>query len=446
MYDLCIYNARIMDPASGTDMIGAAAVRDGKIAYVGTDKQEAEQMIDAAGAVLAPGFVDIHAHEDDYSDLTHALLPAQMSRSALKTGVTTIVTGNCGMSSPDIAAYYKGVAEAELPINCRTLMGNCTLRRLVGLDPYGIASEEQIEKMCSLLRKALEEGAVGISFGLQYDPGTCYEEEAALCRVIKEYDRIATFHMRWDFPEKAEETLGEMLALEKDTGVRMQLSHIAANLYGEGVMEYTARAIEASGGDISCDMYPCNAWATTLQSAVFDDGVENFNFSVEDIEILTGEHAGEYCTPELYEELRNSPELVRVACHNAMPMEDVEAAYKLPYCMMGSDGQMRKTPDGHLLGHPRGAGSPARILGEFVREKKLFSLMEGLKKMTSLPAERYGLAGKGRIAEGADADLVLFDPETIEDMARFGVDVCGIPPKGIHCVIVKGEVLWQTNA
>ena len=446
MYDLCIYNARIMDPASGTDMTGAAAVRTGKIAYVGTDKQEAEQMIDAAGAVLAPGFVDIHAHEDDYSDLTHALLPGQMSRSALKTGVTTIVTGNCGMSSPDIAAYYKGVAEAELPINCRTLMGNCTLRRLVGLDPYGIASEEQIEKMCSLLRKALEEGAVGISFGLQYDPGTCYEEEAALCRVIKEYDRIATFHMRWDFPEKAEETLGEMLALEKDTGVRMQLSHIAANLYGEGVMEYTARAIEASGGDISCDMYPCNAWATTLQSAVFDDGFENFNFSVEDVEILTGEHAGEYCTPELYEELRKSPLPVRVACHNAMPMEDVEAAYKLPYCMMGSDGQMRKTPDGHLLGHPRGAGSPARILGEFVREKKLFSLMEGLKKLTILPAERFGLAGKGRIAEGADADLVLFDPDTIEDMARFGVDVCGIPPKGIHCVIVKGEVLWQTNA
>ena len=88
----------------------------------------------------------------------------------------------------------------------------------------------------------------------------------------------------------------------------------------------------------------------------------------------------------------------------------------------------------------------ARILGEFVREKKLFSLMEGLKKLTILPAERFGLAGKGRIAEGADADLVLFDPDTIEDMARFGVDVCGIPPKGIHCVIVRGEVLWQTNA
>ena len=210
-------------------------------------------------------------------------------------------------------------------------------------------------------------------------------------------------------------------------------------------MAYTERAIRESGGDISCDMYPCNAWATTLQSAVFDDGFENFNFSVEDVEILTGEHAGEYCTPELYEELRKSPVPVRVACHNAMPMEDVEAAYKLPYCMMGSDGQMRKTPDGHLLGHPRGAGSPARILGEFVREKKLFSLMEGLKKMTSLPAERFGLAGKGKIAEGADADLVLFDPDTIEDMARFGVDVCGIPPKGIYLVIVGGKVSYRTE-
>lgn len=445
MYELCIYNARIMDPASGTDRIGAVTVRDKKIAYIGTEKQEAEQMIDAGGAVLAPGFIDIHAHEDDYSDLTHALLPAQMAESSLKTGVTTIVTGNCGMSSPDIAEYYKGAADAGLPINCRTLMGNCTLRRLVGLGAYDKASGEQIQEMCRLLEKALEEGAVGISFGLQYDPGTCYEEELALCRVIKEYDRIATFHMRWDFPEKAKETLGEMFALEKDTQVRMELSHIAANLYGEGVMAYTERAIRESGGDISCDMYPCNAWATTLQSAVFDDGFENFNFSVEDVEILTGEHAGEYCTPELYEELRKSPVPVRVACHNAMPMEDVEAAYKLPYCMMGSDGQMRKTPDGHLLGHPRGAGSPARILGEFVREKKLFSLMEGLKKMTSLPAERFGLAGKGKIAEGADADLVLFDPDTIEDMARFGVDVCGIPPKGIYLVIVGGKVSYRTE-
>ena len=114
MYELCIYNARIMDPASGTDRIGAVAVRDKKIAYIGTEKQEAEQMIDAGGAVLAPGFIDIHAHEDDYSDLTHALLPAQMAESSLKTGVTTIVTGNCGMSSPDIAEYYKGAADAGL--------------------------------------------------------------------------------------------------------------------------------------------------------------------------------------------------------------------------------------------------------------------------------------------------------------------------------------------
>ena len=443
MYDICIWNARIMDPDSGTDRMGSVALQDGKIVWMGTEPREAEQMTDAGGAVLAPGFIDIHAHEDDYTDLYHTMVPKQMAECAVKTGITTIVTGNCGMSSPDTAAYYRGIAEAGIPITCRMLMGNATLRRAVGLGPYDSASAEQMEEMCGLLEKAFREGAVGISFGLQYDPGTAYEEEVLLCRVVKKHDKIAAFHMRWDYPEKAEETLQEVLDLSRETGVRMELSHIAANLYGRGVMEWTDRAIRASGGDISCDMYPCNAWSTALLSAVFDEGFDNFNFSVEDVEILTGEYAGQYCTQELYDKLRNGTENVKVACHNAMPMEDVEAAYRLPYCMMGSDGQMRKTPDGHLNGHPRGAGSPARILGEFVREKKLFSLMEGLRKITSLPAERYGLEGKGKIAVGSDADLVVFDPDTIEDMARFGVDVCGIPPRGIRLVIAGGKTVYE---
>ena len=443
MYDLCIYNAHIMDPASGTDCMGAVSVKDKKIACTGPGKQEAGIMIDAGGAVLSPGFLDIHAHEDDYTDLSHALLPRQIAECAVKTGITTIVTGNCGMSSPDAAEYYRGVREAGIPISCYTLMGNVTLRRLTGVGCYDEASPEQIRAMCGLLEKALHDGAVGASFGLQYDPGTSYAEEVALCRVLKEHDRIACFHMRWDFPEKARESLSEMLRLSADTGVRMELSHIAANLYGKGVMEYAAKAIGESGGDISCDMYPCNAWATALESAVCDSGFDNFNISVEDVEILTGKYAGQYCTEELFRELRESRVSVRVACHNAMPMEDVERAYRLPYCMMGTDGQMRRTGDGHLNGHPRGAGSPARILGEFVREKKLFSLMEGLRKMTSLPAERFGLSGKGSLGVGKDADIVVFDSFTIEDRARFGVDVCGIPPAGIRLVAAGGEILFR---
>ena len=442
MVDLCICNARIMDPASGTDMTGAISIQGGVIKAITNTPQEASRMLDAQGLVAAPGFLDIHTHEDDYSDLKNCMLPLELAQAALKTGVTTIITGNCGMSSPDPLPYYEGLRKYHVPVSSYMLMGNATLRRMSGLSSYDKASPAQISRMCAFLRDAFQKGAIGISFGLQYDPGTGYEEEKALCTVAAEEKRIMAVHMRYDYPEKAKETLEEILSLGKETGVRIEISHIAANLYGEGVISWADHAIRESGCDIACDMYPYNVWATGLQSAVFDEGFDHFNFSVEDLEILNGEHAGEYCTKELFDTLRKAPESVKVACHNAMPLEDVEAAYCLPYCMMGSDGQFHRDEEGHLHGHPRGAGSPARVLSEFVRERKLFSLMEGLRKLTCLPAKQFGLHGKGRLQPGADADIVIFNPDTIRDCASFGTDCCGIPPAGIHYVLTCGQIRY----
>ncbi len=437
--DLCIYNAHVMDPMSGLDTEGAVTVQNGKISGITAGKIKARTMIDAHGMILSPGFIDVHTHEDSYSDLTSCMVPTELAQAALRTGVTTIITGNCGMSSPDPEEYYRKIRDMKIPIHCRMLIGNATLRRSVGLGPYDTAERNQIRQMADLCREAYRKGAVGISFGLQYDPGTSFEEEKALCRTTAEEGRIMAVHMRYDYPEKAKEALGEMLSIARETGVRMQLSHIAANLYGEGILDWADAEIRSSGCDICCDMYPYNVWATVLQSAVFDNGFENFHFGPEDLEILTGEHAGEYCSRELFEELRHSLKEIKVACHNAMPITDVEYAYRLPYCMVGSDGQFHRDTQGHLQGHPRGAGSPARFLSEFVREKKLFPLMEGLRRMTSLPAEQFSLKGKGTLQAGADADLVLFDYEKICDKAQFGPDVCGKPPAGIACVVVSGN-------
>ncbi len=445
MADLCIYNAYVMDPMSGMERKGAIIVQDGKIAGFSEERTEAKTMIDACGLVLCPGFIDVHTHEDSYSSLTSCMLPAEIAQAELKTGVTMIITGNCGMSSPDPEEYYQGIRDMQLPIHCKMLIGNATLRRLAGLGSYDKADMHQISQMADQCREAFRKGAIGISFGLQYDPGTSFEEERVLCKVAAEEGLIMAVHMRYDYPKKAKETLGEMLCLAKETGVRMQLSHIAANLYGEGILEWADREIRSSGCQIGCDMYPYNVWATVLQSAVFDNGFENFNFGPEDLEILNGDHAGEYCTKELFNELRKFPSDIKVACHNAMPMIDVERAFRLPYCMIGSDGQFHRDEKNLLHGHPRGAGSPARFLREFVREKKLFPLMEGLRRLTSLPAEQFSLKGKGTLQTGADADLVLFDPDRISDKAEFGTDVCGKPPVGIACVVVDGEIKYDTN-
>lgn len=444
MYDLCIYNSRIMDPESGYDAVGAVAVSGGKIVSVTREPVEAAVMINAGGMVTAPGFIDIHTHEDDISDYQELMLPRQISECAVKTGVTTIITGNCGSSSASASQYYEAVRQNEYPCNCYMMAGNVTLRRQAGLGSYDRAGREQIEQMCALFQKMMDEGAVGLSFGLEYDPGACWEEEEALCRVAAANDRIVSVHMRYGYPEKVEETLEEVIALSEKTGAKFEISHFAANVYGEGKVAWADRRLRASGADITCDMYPYNVWSTVLQSAVFDEGAfDNFNFSVEDLEILTGEYAGQYCNEELFKRLRKEPESIMTACHNAMPMEDVEAAYQLPYVMVGSDGNMQATVDGHILGHPRGAGSPARFLGHFVRERKLMDLMTGISKLTLLPARRMGLDSKGRLAAGCDADLVVFNPETIADRAKFGVDVCGLAPAGILFTVNGGKIVYQ---
>jgi N-acyl-D-amino-acid deacylase len=236
------------------------------------------------------------------------------------------------------------------------------------------------------------------------------------------------------------------VSLAENTGAKLQISHLSANVYGDDNIKKAAHRIAASPADITCDVYPYNVWATSAQSAVFDDGFKNFNFDVTDLEILTGDYAGQYCTASLFEQLRMSQHDVMVACHNAMPIKDVEDAYRLPFVMVGSDGQMEKTPAGIVLGHPRGAGSPAKFLREFVREKRLFPLQEGIKKLTLLPADRCGFSSKGRLQVGCDADIVLFNYDTVAERAAFGPDLCAAPPDGIACVIVDGDIRYTPSA
>jgi N-acyl-D-amino-acid deacylase len=298
--------------------------------------------------------------------------------------------------------------------------------------------------MTDMALAALDEGAAGVSFGLQYAPGTSFVELLTLATAANEKGKFFAVHMRYDIPSKALEALKEVIAAAEITGAALQISHLAANVYGGNNIQAAAKLISESGADISADVSPYDTWATGIRSAVFDKGFGNFNFKVTDLEILSGPLAGQYCTPALFEELRRASQDTSVACHNAIPMGDIEAALKLPFVCLGSDAMVSLGPEGQKKGHPRLAGSPARFLREFVFEKKLFPLTEAIRKLTLIPANRLGLSRKGRIQAGLDADLTLFDPETITDTSGFGVDICARPPLGIKAVILGGKIACRT--
>ncbi len=441
MVDLAVIGARVVDPESGTDEILNIGIHQGKIHTVTPNSINAQEYIDGTSCVATPAFLDIHTHEDILlGDGKGGAFPIHTSTAAAKGGNALIVTGNCGMSNLPMGSYLKELEAKNLPTACLSLLGNIPLRTAVGLNHYENADDNQIAKMVKIARTALSEGAIGISAGLQYAPGTSTKEFTELCKVAAEYGKFMAVHMRYDYPEKAVESVEEVLYAAKESGCPIQISHLCANVYGKGMIDRTNELIKASGADITADVYPYNAWSTTIQSAVFDDGFDCFNFTANDLEILTGPLAGKFCNEELFEELRKAPQDVSVACHNATPMEDIEKAYCLDYAMLGSDGVLNKDENGHFQGHPRASGSAIKFLEEFVLSKKIMTFSEGIKKLTLLPANRLGLSDYGRIKEGLPARLLLLNLSEIKNMSKFGEDVCALPPRGIKCSIMGNTV------
>jgi N-acyl-D-amino-acid deacylase len=448
-FDLVVSGARIMDPESGMEEVLNLGVKAGSIAALSREALKAAEEIDGRGLVLSPGFIDPHIHEEsaEGEKAGEFRFPRQVAACAAATGNTTILGGNCGESNYPAGKYLSRLEKEALPINCFTLAGCTTLRRTLGIGDYDAASSSQILRMKDMALESMDEGALGVSFGLQYCPGTGFAEVLALCEAVRERGRFFAVHMRYDTPSRAVETVEEAISASRITGAALQISHYAANVYGVSSggnnLEITSRFIENSGADICADMYPYDTWATYIRSAVFDKGFEDFNFGVRDLEIISGPLAGQYCTPEIFAELRHASAETTVACHNAIPMKDLETVYRLPFVCLGSDAIMSIDAGGVKKSHPRAAGSPARFLREFVREKRCLSLMEGLRKLTLLPANRLGLGKKGRIREGSDADLCLFDPETITDRAGYGLETCALPPVGIKAVICGGRVVYS---
>jgi N-acyl-D-aspartate/D-glutamate deacylase len=430
--DIVIRNGQVMDPETQTDEVLTVAIDDGRIVALGLAAEafRASREIDADGLVVAPGFIDLLAR----------LRPEpENQRYKAMDGVTAVFNMHGG--PVDLPSYYRAFADAGGSyVHYGTTVGHNPLRRAVGAtERYQPATPDQIDQMKALAAEAIRNGAVGIGFGVNYVPGASYEEVMALFEVAAEHGVPCHLHVRYKgsvFPETIVAALQEVITAAAVAGASAQVVHLGSS--GVGSMETALKMIDGArrrGIDITADVYPYNANSTDLASAIYDPGWEERfgGITYSDIQLV---ETGERLTKETFEKYRK--EGAQIITH-FIPDEEIIAAYRNPHVMVASDGIIRRGK-----GHPRGAGTFARFLGHYVRGKQVLSLMEGLRKVTLVPARQLeqgapAMRRKGRVQPGADADLTLFDPETIIDRATY--ENPAQYSAGIEYVVVGGVVV-----
>ena len=426
-YDLVLAGGRVMDPESGLDAVRHVGIRDGTIAAISESPLDGETVVDVSGLVVAPGFIDLHAHGQD---LFSSQLQAQ-------DGVTTALELESGTG--DVDEWYAS-REGKAAIHYGATASHGAARRLaLGGQRQAVrlaADLEQVVVMEDRLRDELGRGALGLGFGIQYTPGARREEIHRLFQLAAEEGVTNFVHVRYAGlvePGSSIEAVHEMIANAASTGAGVHIVHIGSSGLGQvPTLLSMIEGAQASGLDVTTEVYPYTAASTDIRAAIFDPGWrERLGGDFGDIE---WDATGERLTEETFNERRETGG--RIIAH-IIPQEMFELALAHPAVMVASDG----VPFVNGQGHPRGAGTFARVLGRYVREEGLLTLMEAIRKMTLMPAQRLDayvpqMAGKGRIRVGADADITVFDPATVIDNATFQSPTQ--PSSGIEHVLVAG--------
>ncbi|MGM0437547.1 MAG: N-acyl-D-amino-acid deacylase family protein [Bacillota bacterium] len=430
MFDMVINNGEIIDPKDGVYKANIG-VKKNKIKKISKDELKGKKIIDAESEMISPGFIDIHMHEDNFKN---GKIKFEIFNNMVQMGVTTAIGGNCGLGDSNIGNYLDVLEEESPPLNYAGMIGHGSLREKVGCnDRYGKASQKEILEMKNLLKMGLEDGAIGLSFGLEYTPGATIMEMIELSKVVANYsNRLVAAHYRFD-ANRSLEAIAEMIIIARETGVKFQISHIGS-CAAFGQMETALEMIKAAneaGVDIMADVYPYDAFSTYVGSAVFDEGCfEKWGVDYSAIKVTEGKYKGQRCNKEIFEYIReNEPDDLVVAF--VMEEKEVLKAMQHPLVMIASDGILNEGQ-----GHPRAAGTFPRVLGKYVREEGKLELIKAIDKITRMPAERAGLSNKGRVKEGYDADLCIFDYDKIIDKATFNSPTK--KPEGIKEVIVGG--------
>ncbi len=426
-------------------------INKGKIVWIGNSdaplypKEYKEEIneINAEGKIISPGFIDIHMHEETF-DLENKNPLKQddyfASYYELMMGTTTCVAGNCGNNRQSVADFKNKVDKEGAPVNYMSFLGHNFLRHSAGIkDRYKAANSNEIQIMQKIIKENLKYGIVGLSFGIEYSPGISFEEMVELAKSLPNKEYLLSAHFRKD-ADGAEESIKELIKLSRTTGNPMQISHIGScSAYGS--MKASLDLIEKSrreGTDIMADCYPYDAFATFIGSAVFDDGCfERWQKDYSAILLTEDPYKNIRCNEELFHNVRKSHPNMIVAAF-VMNESEVLEAIKAPFVFVGSDSLYKKDQ-----GHPRGAGTFPRVLSKYVRKTHALDLVTALWKMTSGPAKRLNLKYKGSIEVGKDADLVIFDPDQIDDLASFSEPT--LAPNGIEYVIINGQIAVKDN-
>ncbi len=450
-------NATIVDGSGRASFRGDVRIKNGKIVKIGEIKpSKDDEIVDASGLVLAPGFIDIHNHSES------GLLKEGTAANQVSQGITTILVGPDGGSPYPLGDYFAKL-NGKIATNVGAFIGHAEVRVQVMKNDYTRkATDAEISQMAELVKQSMEEGAFGLSSGLEYDVGfsASTEEMVALAKAAAKYNGIYMTHMR-DEEEGMVDALRESIRIGREAKLPVQISHIKMgnrNVWGKSaeaiaLIEETRR----SGFDITADAYPYTAWASTITVLVpsrkhedrkeVETGLANVGGADKVLVTSCSAHrdyegktleqiaASQNTTPvDVYIQIVKDGG-AGVVC-NSMNEGDVKAFYQQPWVMVSSDGGIGSR-------HPRGTGTFTRVLGKFVRENKWFSLEEAIRKMSAMPAARLRLKDRGLIKKGMKADLVLFDANRVIDRATFAEPQ--LFSEGIQTVFVNGVRVWDGN-
>jgi N-acyl-D-aspartate/D-glutamate deacylase len=436
-YDLVLEGGRVMDPETGLDAVRNVGVSDGKIARISPEPLTGRRVIQAGGLVVAPGFIDLHQHSQDLAS----------QRVKALDGVTTALELEIG--APDVAQFLKA-KEGRSLINYGTSASQVAARSLVFgvplpegdiLPKSGSATEqsatpEQITKILERLREELDAGGLAIGMGIQYTPGASRLEVIDIFRLAAERRLPVYTHVRSNGrvdPGSSIESIGEVIGAAAVTGASLHIVHINSTCARDSIECLSMiEGARAHGLDVTTEAYPYTAGMTAINSSVFNPGWQQ-RMGIDYGDLVLPD-TGEHLTKDRFDALRQSSttHFVLIFGYSQQVLDQV---IPNPLVMIASDG---------LEGHPRNAGTYSRVLAQYVREKGTISLMDALRKMSLMPAEmleRSTAAArlKGRLQEGADADIVVFDPATISDRATFANPM--EPSIGVRYLLVAGTVV-----